>query len=70
MQNGTEQRLHFDQFCNIINGESRSSKTFHHGINPASSDRLWPVPIGNQEDVNEAVGACNYFTICVKAPLD
>ena len=56
MPASTVPRLEFEQFWNIIDGRKCSSDDQHHGINPATRDELWPVPIGNQQDVNEAVG--------------
>lgn len=47
----------FDEFYNIINGEKRSAKDQHHGTNPSTGEKLWPVPIGGQKDVDEAVAA-------------
>ncbi|CAK1356897.1 unnamed protein product [Cercospora beticola] len=47
----------FDEFYNIINGEKRGAKDQHHGTNPSTGEKLWPVPIGGQKDVDEAVVA-------------
>ena len=49
--------IKFDEFFNIINGQQRSAKDQHHGIDPSTGNKLWPVPIGNQKDVDEAVAA-------------
>ncbi|KAG9662966.1 betaine aldehyde dehydrogenase 1, partial [Aureobasidium melanogenum] len=47
-----------DKFANIINGEARTkSSDYHQGINPATGEKLWNVPIANQSDVDEAVAA-------------
>lgn len=45
----------WDEFYNIINGQKRTGKDQHHGVNPSTGEKLWPVPIGNQKDVDEAV---------------
>ncbi|KAG9960568.1 betaine aldehyde dehydrogenase 1, partial [Aureobasidium melanogenum] len=47
-----------DNFANIINGEARTkSDNYHQGVNPASGEKLWNVPIATQSDVDEAVAA-------------
>lgn len=43
------------EFYNIINGQPRGGKDQHYGTNPATGEKLWPVPIGSQKDVDEAV---------------
>ncbi|OQO11845.1 hypothetical protein B0A48_03572 [Cryoendolithus antarcticus] len=47
--------IKFDEFYNIIDGEQRSSKNQHHGIDPTTGEESWGVPIGNQQDVDDAV---------------
>lgn len=47
----------WDEFSNIINGQQRGAKSQHHGVNPVTGEKLWAVPIGTQQDVNEAVEA-------------
>ena len=49
--------LTFDKFYNIVDAKQRSASSFHQGINPATGDNLWDVPIANQQDVDEAVAA-------------
>ncbi|KAI9660745.1 MAG: hypothetical protein M1831_003437 [Alyxoria varia] len=49
--------LQYDQFYNIIDGEQRSSKSVHHGINPATQEKLWDVPVADQQDLDDAVEA-------------
>lgn len=49
--------IKFDEFSNIINGQQRSGKLQHYGVNPVTGEKLWPVPIGSQQDVDEAVDA-------------
>ncbi|EME46559.1 hypothetical protein DOTSEDRAFT_70539 [Dothistroma septosporum NZE10] len=47
--------VRWDEFYNIINGQRRGGKDQHHGTDPTTGDKLWPVPIGTQKDVEEAV---------------
>ena len=47
--------LEFEKFYNIIDGKQRGSDSIHHGINPATGQELWDVPIGTEADLNEAV---------------
>lgn len=51
--------IDFTTFHNIVNGEKRGSSNSHHGINPATGEELWPVPIANQQDVDDAVKAAS-----------
>ncbi|GAB7366393.1 hypothetical protein MBLNU230_g8190t1 [Neophaeotheca triangularis] len=45
----------WDSFSNIIDGQQRGAKSQHQGINPSTGEALWDVPIGTQQDVDEAV---------------
>ena len=47
----------FDKFYNIIDGQQRSSSRIHNGVNPSTKEKLWDVPIGSEQDVNDAVAA-------------
>jgi acyl-CoA reductase-like NAD-dependent aldehyde dehydrogenase len=47
--------LQWDKFSNVINGQLRDSKDHHYGTNPSTGEKLWPVPIAGQKDVDEAV---------------
>ncbi|KAF2201629.1 aldehyde dehydrogenase-like protein [Delitschia confertaspora ATCC 74209] len=49
--------LDFQSFHNIVDGEKRSSKDIHHGINPTTSEDLWGVPIATEHDLNDAVAS-------------
>jgi acyl-CoA reductase-like NAD-dependent aldehyde dehydrogenase len=49
--------ISFTEFYNIIDGNQRSGKSQHHGINPSTSEELWGVPIGGQQDVDDAVAS-------------
>jgi acyl-CoA reductase-like NAD-dependent aldehyde dehydrogenase len=46
------------RFHNIINGELRGeNRQVSYGVNPATRDNLWPVPVATKDDLNEAVQA-------------
>lgn len=49
----------WDEFHNIVDGKSRGGKEKHYGVNPATTEQLWPVPIGNQQDVDDAVASAD-----------
>lgn len=49
----------FESFSNIVNGESRSSKTKYHGVDPTTKLANWDVPVATQQDVDDAVVAAN-----------
>ncbi|KAF2868812.1 aldehyde dehydrogenase-like protein [Massariosphaeria phaeospora] len=49
--------LNFDNFYNIVDGKRQGSKTFHHGVDPATGQKLWDVPIANEQDLDSAVTA-------------
>jgi len=45
----------WDSFHNTVDGKPRNSKEKHRGVNPATGEELWEVPIANQQDVDDAV---------------
>lgn len=47
----------WDSFANIVDGKPRYSSRLHNGINPASKEKLWDVPIASEQDVDDAVAA-------------
>ena len=49
--------LDFKTFYNIIDGQQRGSDSIHNGINPTSGEKLWDVPVGSEQDLNDAVAA-------------
>ncbi|KAF2470967.1 aldehyde dehydrogenase [Lindgomyces ingoldianus] len=49
--------LDFETFYNVVDGKQRGSKNIHHGVNPATGKELWDVPIGSEQDLNDAVAA-------------
>lgn len=57
MSPGKVSTLDFEKFYNIVNGEKRGSDQIHHGINPSTGQELWDVPIGSNQDLNDAVAA-------------
>jgi delta 1-pyrroline-5-carboxylate dehydrogenase len=57
MSPGKVSTLDFETFYNIIDGKQRGSDKIHHGINPATGQELWDVPIASQQDLDDAVAA-------------
>lgn len=51
--------ISFTTFHNIVDGKPRGSEITHHGIDPATRDRLWDIPTASEQDVNDAVQAAN-----------
>jgi acyl-CoA reductase-like NAD-dependent aldehyde dehydrogenase len=49
--------LDFETFYNVIAGKNRGSSEIHHGINPATGEELWDVPIASEKDLNETIAA-------------
>lgn len=49
--------IKWDEFANWIDGKPRGGKDQHYGIDPSTGEKLWPVPIGGQKDVDDAVAA-------------
>jgi acyl-CoA reductase-like NAD-dependent aldehyde dehydrogenase len=47
--------IKWDEFFNVVDGKNRSAKEKHYGIDPATGEQSFPVPIGNQQDVDDAV---------------
>lgn len=47
----------FDAFSNSVNGQPRGGKAKYQGINPATKEKLWDVPVATQQDVEDAVSA-------------
>ncbi|KAK4555962.1 hypothetical protein LTR86_007182 [Recurvomyces mirabilis] len=45
----------WDSFHNTVDGKPRGGKEKHRGVNPATGEELWEVPIANQQDVDDAV---------------
>ena len=48
-------QIKWDEFSNVVDGKTRGSKEKHQGTNPATGQKLWEVPIANQQDVDDAV---------------
>jgi len=57
MSPGKVSEIKWDEFYNIVDGKKRESKEQHYGTNPATREKLWAVPIGSQQDVDDAVVA-------------
>ncbi|EUC40746.1 hypothetical protein COCMIDRAFT_107990 [Bipolaris oryzae ATCC 44560] len=57
MSPGKVSTLDFEKFYNIVDGQQRGSDQIHHGINPATSQELWDVPIASEKDLDDAVAS-------------
>lgn len=49
--------ISFDTFSNTVDGKPRGAKTHHQGIDPATGEKLWDVPIATKQDVDDAVAS-------------
>lgn len=49
----------FTSFYNIVDGQNKTSKSVHNGVNPVTGEKLWDVPIATREDLDEAVASAN-----------
>lgn len=49
--------ISFESFYNVIDGELENTTETRHGINPATLEKLPPVPVSTPEDVDRAVNA-------------
>lgn len=49
----------FDAFYNIVDGQKRTSKNVHHGVNPTTGEENWDCPIASRQDLDDAVEAAN-----------
>lgn len=49
----------FDIFSNVVDGKVRDAKQKYNGIDPATKENLWDVPVASKEDVEDAVAAAN-----------
>lgn len=47
--------IKWDTFTNTVAGKQVGGEKEHHGINPATGEELWAVPIASQQDVDAAV---------------
>ncbi|KAH7079840.1 aldehyde dehydrogenase domain-containing protein [Paraphoma chrysanthemicola] len=57
MSPGKVSTLDFEKFYNIVGTEKRGSDKIHRGVNPATGQELWDVPIASEKDLNDAVAA-------------
>lgn len=63
--------ISFDSFSNIVDGKPRGAKEHHQGIDPATQEKLWDVPIATEQDVNDAVeSAQQAFESWSQTPLE
>ena len=47
--------IKFDEFSNTIDGKPRGGKEKHQNTNPSTGELNWEVPVGTQQDVDDAV---------------
>lgn len=47
--------IDFTKFYNIIDGKQRGASESHQGLNPTTGEKLWDVPVGTEQDLNDAV---------------
>jgi acyl-CoA reductase-like NAD-dependent aldehyde dehydrogenase len=63
--------MDFTSFSNIIDGKSRGAETSYHGINPATEEELFDVPVATEADLNDAViSARNIFPSWSQTPFE
>lgn len=63
--------IDFKSFSNIVDGQPRSGKAKYTGINPATKEKLWDVPVATQQDVEDAVSAARKaFPSWSKTPFE
>lgn len=63
--------ISFTEFFNVVDGKNVGSKNIHNGINPATQEKLWDVPIANQQDVDDAVeSALKAFKSWSQTPIE
>ncbi|PMD32632.1 aldehyde dehydrogenase [Hyaloscypha variabilis F] len=49
--------LDFASFSNIIDGDKKRTESTIHGINPATLEALYPVPLSTKTDIDAAIAA-------------
>jgi acyl-CoA reductase-like NAD-dependent aldehyde dehydrogenase len=54
---GSISSMDLNAFANIVDGKTRSSGTFYHGIDPTTGTKLWDVPVATKQDLEDAVVA-------------
>ena len=47
----------FYTFANVVNGEPVRTGETHHGVDPSTGEKLWPVPCATESVLNHAVTA-------------
>lgn len=63
--------IDFQSFSNIVDGQPRGGKAKYNGINPATKEKLWDVPIATQQDVEDAVSSARKaFPSWSKTPFE
>ncbi len=63
--------IDFKSFSNIVNGQPRGGKTKYNGINPATKEKLWDLPVATEQDIEDAVSAARKaFPAWSKTPFE
>jgi acyl-CoA reductase-like NAD-dependent aldehyde dehydrogenase len=52
--------LSWTEFFNVVDGKNRSSDTFYQGINAATGEKLWDVPVASKQDTEDAILAARH----------
>lgn len=50
-------RLDFNNFVQIINGQAKLTQSTRHGLNPANRKPKAEVPVATEQDLDEAIAA-------------
>ena len=65
------QTLNFTTFSNVIDGQLVKTTNVLHGVNPATKEPLWDVPVTTQADLDTAVNAAQKaFKTWSRVPLE
>ncbi|KAF2668514.1 aldehyde dehydrogenase [Microthyrium microscopicum] len=71
MSPGRVSNITFDEFYNIIDGKQKGASKNYNGVNPATKEKLWDVPVATKDDVNTAVEAGQKaFKTWSKTPIE
>lgn len=63
--------ISWDSFSNIVDGKPRGAEEHHNGINPSTGEKLWDVPVANQQDLDDAVAsAAKAFKTWSQTPIE
>lgn len=63
--------MDFTSFNNIIDGKPRGANISYHGINPATEEKLFDVPVATEADLNDAVASArSAFPVWSQTPFE